>query len=203
MSDQLPRFSQYRPHPWHGLPAGPDPPRVVTAYIEITPFDLVKYEVDKTSGYLRLDRPQMTSSLPPALYGFIPQTYCGRRVGGLSAHASEGDEDPMDICVVTGRPIGRSDMIVTARVIGVLRADDRGRADDKIIGVMETDPVWGGASDLEDLPEALTEPLVHYFTSYKGSPREKNPMEVRGFEGRERAWQLVEASMADYSELLR
>ena len=67
-------FSTYRPHPWHGLEVGPNPPEMVNAFIEITPFDLVKYEIDKKTGYMRVDRPQLTSSTPPTLYGFIPRT---------------------------------------------------------------------------------------------------------------------------------
>jgi inorganic pyrophosphatase len=67
-------FNQWRPHPWHGLEPGPDAPSSVIAYIEITPFDFVKYEVDKKTGYLRVDRPHRTSSLPPTLYGFVPRT---------------------------------------------------------------------------------------------------------------------------------
>ncbi|NIP82510.1 MAG: inorganic pyrophosphatase, partial [Gemmatimonadetes bacterium] len=72
-----------RPHPWHGLSPGPRPPSELHAFIEITPFDLVKYEVDKITGYLRVDRAQRTSSLPPALYGFVPRTFAGERVGAL------------------------------------------------------------------------------------------------------------------------
>ncbi len=87
-------FYRWRPHPWHGLTAGPEPPGVIHAYIELTPFDLVKYEIDKTTGYLRVDRPQRTSSQPPALYGFIPQTYCGDRMRRLSPSAKRGDGDP-------------------------------------------------------------------------------------------------------------
>jgi inorganic pyrophosphatase len=75
--------NQFRPHPWHGLEVGPEPPELLTAFIEITPFDLMKYEVDKHSGYLRIDRPQRGSSQPPALYGFIPRTYCDREVQRL------------------------------------------------------------------------------------------------------------------------
>ncbi|HNS62955.1 MAG TPA: inorganic diphosphatase, partial [Anaerolineaceae bacterium] len=77
-------FYRWRPHPWHGLDLGPNPPAIIHAYIEITPFDLVKYEVDKTTGYLRVDRPQRSSSQPPTLYGIIPRTYCGDRVRALS-----------------------------------------------------------------------------------------------------------------------
>ena len=68
-------FNRWRPHPWHGIEVGPNAPSVVHAYIESTPFDHVKYEVDKQTGYLRVDRPHRTSSLPPTLYGFIPRTY--------------------------------------------------------------------------------------------------------------------------------
>ena len=70
----------FRPHPWHGLDVGPSPPDILNVFVEITPFDLIKYEVDKLSGYLRVDRPQRGSSQPPALYGFVPRTYCGERV---------------------------------------------------------------------------------------------------------------------------
>ncbi len=76
-------FYRWRPHPWHGLDVGPEPPFLVHAYIELCPFDLVKYEVDKQTGYLRVDRPHRTSSQHPSLYGFIPRTYCGERVRAL------------------------------------------------------------------------------------------------------------------------
>ena len=83
-------FYRWRPHPWHGLSVGDDPPGIVNAFIEITPFDFVKYEVDKETGYLRVDRPQETSSQPPALYGFLPRTYCGARVRDLIALTNYG-----------------------------------------------------------------------------------------------------------------
>src|SRR5258708_3189737 len=88
-----PRFAAWRPHPWHGLDIGREPPIFVNAYIEITPFDLINYEIDKVTGYLRVDRPQRTSSQAPALYGFIPQTYCGERIAALCPGASRGDGD--------------------------------------------------------------------------------------------------------------
>ena len=163
-------FYRWRPHPWHGLTAGPEPPGVVHAYIELTPFDLVKYEIDKTTGYLRVDRPQRTSSQPPTLYGFIPQTYCGERVRGLSPPAKKGDGDPLDICVVCERPINRSEVIVVARVVGGLRMIDHGEADDKIIAVLQGDNIWGQAADVTDVPDILVERLEHYFTTYKLVP---------------------------------
>lgn len=100
-------FYRWRPHPWHGLEAGKEPPRLVHAYIKITPFDVVKYEIDKATGYMRVDRPQRNSSLPPTLYGFIPRTFCGEAIGALTSEADGGDGDPLDICVVSERPITR------------------------------------------------------------------------------------------------
>ena len=113
MTDQIP-FDKYRPHPWHGLLPGRDPPRLLQAYIEITPFDPVKYESDKATGYLRVDRPQRSSSLPPALYGFVPRTYCGPLVAALSPEVTQADGDPLDICVLSERPINRSEILVDA-----------------------------------------------------------------------------------------
>src|SRR5688500_20230517 len=93
----------YRPHPWHGLAVGLDPPELLNAYIEITPFDLMKYEVDKVSGYLRVDRPQRTSSQPPTLYGFIPRTYCAERVAKLAPPSKRGDGDQIGRASCTER----------------------------------------------------------------------------------------------------
>ena len=90
-------FYKWRPHPWHGLEIGGGAPGVVNAFIEICPFDLVKYEVDKLTGYLRVDRPHRTSSQHPTLYGFLPRTFCGRRVGELMKDARGGDCDPLDV----------------------------------------------------------------------------------------------------------
>ena len=141
-------FYRWRPHPWHGLDVGPDPPRRVNAYIELTPFDLVKYEIDKVSGYLRVDRPQRSSSQVPALYGFVPRTYSGERVARLMDGATEGDCDPLDICVLSERPIARAEVIVEARVIGGIPMIDHGSADDKLVGVLCSDQVYGEAEDI-------------------------------------------------------
>src|SRR5262245_66660987 len=88
---------RWRPHPWHGLEVGPNPPALVHAYIEITPFDLMKYEIDKTTGYLRVDRPQRTSSQPPALYGFVPRTFCDKHTATLSATPQARVGEPLHI----------------------------------------------------------------------------------------------------------
>jgi len=113
-------------HPWHGISSGPDAPSVVTTYIEIVPTDGVKYELDKTTGHLKVDRPQRYSSLCPTLYGFVPQTYCGPEVARLCAKLTaetniQGDGDPLDICVLTERSIAHGDILVRARPIGGLR----------------------------------------------------------------------------------
>ena len=125
---------------------------MLNAYIEITPFDLMKYEVDKVSGYLRVDRPQRSSAQHPTLYGFVPRTYCAERVRRLAPAAKRGDGDPLDICVLSERAIARNEIIVRARVIGGLQMIDDGEADDKIISVLENDYVWGGARDISDVP---------------------------------------------------
>ena len=193
-------YSRWRPHPWHGLVPGEDAPRIVNAFIEITPFDLVKYEVDKPSGYLRVDRPQRTSSSPPALYGFVPQTYCGARVRALCAGSERGDGDPLDICVISERPINHSEVLMRAVVVGGLKIIDRGEADDKIVAVLEGDFVWGAARDIGDLPAALLERLIHYFHTYKLVPGETPKLTVKGHYGYEGASKVISASFADYQE---
>jgi inorganic pyrophosphatase len=194
-------FYRWRPHPWHGLEAGPGAPELVNAYIELTPFDFVKYEVDKATGYLRVDRPQPTSSQPPSLYGFIPRTYCGERVCALSPTADRGDGDPLDICVVSERPISRAEIVLTARVVGGLQMVDRGEADDKIIAVLDNDHVWGDARDIGDLPDILVERLRHYFMTYKlvskGGPPQ---VAIEQVFGRDHAFDVVRASQADYAD---
>ena len=193
-------YSRWRPHPWHGLEPGENAPRVVNAYIEITPFDLMKYEVDKASGYLRVDRPQRTSSQPPSLYGFIPQTYCGERVRRLAAGSERGDGDPLDICVISERPINHSEVLLRARVVGGLKIIDRGEADDKIVAVLEGDYVWGEAHEIGDLPAALLERIEHYFSTYKLVPDEPPKIRLTGRYGYAEAAAVIRAAIEDYAE---
>jgi inorganic pyrophosphatase len=193
-------FYRWRPHPWHGLEVGKAPPNRVHAYIEITPFDTVKYEIDKKTGYLRVDRPQRTSSQPPTLYGFIPRTYCGARVGKLCSEAATGDGDPLDICVFSERPISRSEVLLNVRVIGGLQMIDDGEADDKIVAVLENDSLWGDAEDISELPTALAERLRHYFLTYKQLPGEPSNVRLDTIYGHEHACAVVEASMLDYQD---
>ena len=193
-------FDRFRAHPWHGLPIGDDAPGVVEAYIEITPYDAVKYELDKSTGYLRVDRPQGSSALPPCLYGFIPQTYCADRVAALTPRADTGDADPLDICVLAQQRIDRADIVVPARVVGGIRLLDEGEADDKIVAVLESDKVFDYAKELKHLPEAVVNRLVHYFATYKMemTGEQENPMEIVGTYGRDEAMEVITASMADY-----
>ena len=194
-------FYRWRPHPWHGLDVGPNPPSVVHAYIEITPMDLVKYELDKTTGWLRVDRPQASSSLPPTLYGLIPRTYCDRRVAKLMKGAKGGDNDPLDICVVSERPINRSEVILNARIVGGLPMNDGGEADDKIIAVLDNDPVLANITDINHLPEPLVDRLRHYFLTYKYVPGEdQSKVSIDSVYGREQAEKVIRAAREDYDE---
>lgn len=193
-------FYRWRPHPWHGLEVGKNPPSLVNAYIEITPFDLAKYEVDKVTGYLRVDRPQQTSSQPPVLYGFIPRTYCGERVGALCGEGQRGDGDPLDICVVSERPITKQEVILTAQVVGGLQMIDHDEADDKIVAVLENDSFWGYVRDISELPDMLVERLRHYFSTYKLLPEETPQFSIESIYDREHAFRVVNAAIKDYDE---
>ena len=194
-------FSQWRPHPWHGLEPGREPPSYLNAYIEITPFDLIKYEVDKATGYLKVDRPQRTTSQPPTLYGFVPKTYCGERIAALCPNAKRGDGDPLDICVISERPINHSEIIVPAHVIGGIQILDRGEADDKIVAVLEGDFLWGEIEDVAQLPAIHIERLQHYFSTYKLVPDSTPQIAIQEVYGAARAARVVEAALADYAAL--
>ncbi len=193
--------NQYRPHPWHGLDIGPNPPELLHAFIEITPFDLIKYEVDKHSGYLKVDRPQRGSSQPPALYGFIPRTYCGMRTKRLSPKSIRGDGDPLDICVLSERPIERAEILVRARVVGGLQMVDAREADDKIIAVLDNDYIYGQAREVSDLPSVLVERLQHYFLTYKLVPNQRATARIKRVYGRSHAVKVVEAAIQDYKDM--
>lgn len=200
----------FKPHPWHGVNPGKGAPAELTAFIEQVPTDTVKYEIDKTSGYLMLDRPQKFSSQAPCLYGFVPRTYCGHRVGAYSAQQSgveglKGDGDPIDICVLTERAILHGDFLVKAIPIGGIRMLDSNEADDKIIAVMKDDAVFGQISDVTGLPEQLMDRLVHYFLSYKDLPSQTKARKVQidAVYGRSEAIRILELSLDDYKERFR
>ena len=198
----------FQAHPWHGVPPGEEAPRVVNAYVEIVPTDAVKYELDKASGHLRVDRPQRFSSFPPTLYGFIPQTFCGDRVGELcreclgEGRRIRGDGDPMDVCVLTERPAAHADFLVRARPVGGLRMVDGDEADDKIIAVLEHDVAYGYIEDISQAPRGLVERLQHYFLTYKQLPQESpRRVEIADVYGRDAAHETIRRSIEDYRAL--
>lgn len=159
---------RFKSHPWHGINIGADAPEIVTAFIEVLPSDTLKYEVDKESGYLKLDRPQKFSSIIPAPYGFVPQTYCGKLVAQLCNEKNNrrdilGDGDPLDICVLTERNIVHGNLLLQCRIIGGFRMIDGDEADDKVIGVLKQDEVYASWNDISDVPDALLNRLKHYF----------------------------------------
>ena len=195
--------NKFKLHPWHGIGIGPDAPDIVTAYIEITPSDTVKYEMDKESGILKVDRPQLYSNVVPALYGFIPQTYCKEEVAAICMKQTglqgiEGDGDPMDILVLTEHRIVHGDILVQAIPIGGLKMIDNNQADDKIIAVLKQDGTYTKWTDLLELPESIIIRLKHYFLTYKLAPGANQPVEIPMIYGRKEAHDVIEASRRDY-----
>jgi inorganic pyrophosphatase len=211
MSDTRPRPLRellgllYRPHPWHGIDIGEKAPEKVNAFIEIVPTDTVKYELDKQTGYLKVDRPQKFSNVYPTLYGFIPQTYCGEENGAFCAQRTKregimGDGDPLDICVLSERPISHGDIILEAIPIGGLRMIDGSEADDKIIAVLDGDAVYGSLREIYQLPHALVERLRHYFLTYKQHPdaMDTHHVEITHVYSREESYEVIRRSRLDY-----
>ncbi|SFE68673.1 inorganic pyrophosphatase [Thermophagus xiamenensis] len=194
---------RYKSHPWHGVDIGDKAPDIVNCFIEVVPTDTIKYEIDKVSGYLRIDRPQKYSNVVPALYGFIPQTYCGDLVGGFCAEKTgkkeiKGDGDPLDICVLTEKDITHGDIIAEAIPIGGLRMIDGTAADDKIISVLKGDVVYGNFTDISDLPELVTRRLKHYFLTYKDMPGMNRESEITHVYNAEEAREVIRLSIKDY-----
>ena len=191
-------------HPWHGIPIGPDAPAIVNAFIEIVPTDTVKYEIEKASGHLKLDRPQQFSNVCPAPYGFVPRTWCTTGVAALAMQRTgrsgiTGDNDPLDVCVLTERPITHGAILVRARPIGGLRLLDRGEADDKIVAVLVDDPAFGAFRELGDVPAALVDRLRHYFLTYKDLPGAgTRRCEIAEVYGAAAAHDVIRAAAADY-----
>ncbi|HPA35837.1 MAG TPA: inorganic pyrophosphatase [Chitinophagales bacterium] len=198
-------YSKFTAHPWHGIPAGEQSPEIVNTFIEIVPTDTVKYEIDKESGFLKVDRPQKFSNFIPSLYGFVPQTYCDENVAALAREHSpgynieKGDGDPLDICVLTEKIIHHGYLILKSIPIGGIRLIDKGEADDKIISVLVGDEIYGKYRDISELPEGVVNRLKHYFLTYKNIPGEtKNVCEISGIYGREEAHEVIRKSQLDY-----
>lgn len=194
----------FQSHPWHGVSAGKDAPHTVNTFIEIVPRDVVKYELDKPSGHLRLDRPQKFSSLCPTMYGFVPQTYCGEKIAEFCMQKTGrtgvvGDGDPLDICVLSEKTVLSSNFFLNAKPIGGLRLLDHGEADDKIIAVLEKDLAFGEIEDIKDCPLGLIERITHYFLSYKQLPNDApRELEVTHVYSRDEAHEVINLSFEDY-----
>ena len=194
---------RYKSHPWHGIDIGSQAPKFVTAFVEMVPTDTVKYEVDKASGYLTIDRPQKYSNIVPALYGFLPQTYCNKLVAKISSKAVNrkdivGDNDPLDICILTEKEVSHGDILVQARPIGGFRMLDGNEADDKIIAVMKDDALYSIYNDVSECPPTVINRLKHYFLTYKDMPAEDSNCEITHTYGVNEAHQIIEAAMEDY-----
>lgn len=197
----------YRAHPWHGVFIGQKAPDEVCSFIEIVPTDTIKYELDKDTGLLRVDRPQRFSNICPALYGLIPQTYCGERIAKFCMEKSEktgikGDQDPLDILVLCETNLSKGNVLVDAIPIGGFRMLDGNEADDKIVAVLKGDFYYGKYRDISECSESTIQRLKHYFLTYKQSP--DNPTlvcEITQVYGREEAHKVIKLSQEDYRDL--
>lgn len=191
-------------HPWHGLSLGENAPEIVNCFIEIVPTDTVKYELDKATGILKVDRPQKFSSLCPSLYGFLPQTYCGPLIAKYCMEKTNrsniiGDDDPLDICVLTENVIPRGDIMLSACPIGGFRIIDDEEADDKIIAVLVGDFIYGKFKDISELPENIVERLKHYFLTYKDAPDRVNKrVQITHTYNVHEAHEVIKLSQRDY-----
>ena len=191
-------------HPWHGVAIGPEAPRQVTMYVEIVPSDTVKYELDKDSGLLKVDRPQLYSNVCPSPYGLVPRTLCGARVAALAEEKTGrgglvGDDDPLDILLLTEKTFTHGNILVQALPIGGLGMLDGNEVDDKIVAVMVKDAVYGGVQDISNLPSLLVDRLQHYFLTYKQAPNDAHlACELTRVYGREEAFEVIRRSQDDY-----
>ncbi|MAY23539.1 MAG: inorganic pyrophosphatase [Flavobacteriaceae bacterium] len=174
-------------NPWHKVSVGENSPKVVNAIIEIPKNTRAKYELDKESGLLLMDRVIFSSMYYPANYGFIPQTYCD-------------DKDPLDILVLSQIEIVPM-CIVSAKVIGVMRMIDGGEMDDKIIAVAEHDMSVGHINDIAELPNHFLRELQTFFEDYK--KLENKTVEIEEFQGVQTAREIVETSMKDYRKYIK
>lgn len=171
-------------HPWHGVSFGENAPRMVTAVIEIPQGSRAKYEIDKETGLLKLDRIIYSSFYYPCNYGFIPRTY-------------GGDKDPLDILVITSQPV-QPLCLMQAKVIGVMRMIDSGDADDKIIAVAANDPSVNYYNNIEELPKHFFDEMRHFFEEYK--KLENKTVVVEEFQDKTIALKIVEEGIRFYKE---
>ncbi|WP_282035715.1 inorganic pyrophosphatase [Saccharicrinis aurantiacus] len=194
---------RYKSHPWHGIDVGDIENNLITCFIEVVPTDTIKYEVDKPSGYLKIDRPQKYSNVVPAPYGFIPQTYCGKKVGEYCSQMTGkeeifGDQDPLDILMLTEKEIPHGDIIAQVIPIGGFRMIDGDEADDKIVSVLKEDVMYGNVKDISELPDLVITRLKHYFLTYKDMPGHNSDCEITHVYGAEEAQKVIQLSRLDY-----
>ncbi len=171
-------------HPWHGVHYGVNAPRIVTACIEISQGSRAKYEIDKDSGLLKLDRVIYSSFYYPTNYGFIPQTY-------------GEDKDPLDILIISSLKI-QPLCLVESKVIGVMQMIDQGDADDKIIAVAAHDPSINYINNIEELPKHFFSELRHFFEEYK--KLENKAVVVEEFGDKATALKIVSDGIELYKE---
>lgn len=199
--------NMFRAHPWHGVELWANESRkVVNVYIEIVPEDRIKYEIDKVSGILKVDRPQKYSNVIPCLYGFLPRTYSGQNSGTLASNKLKktlrGDGDPIDICVLTDRDFKHGDFLLEAVPIGGIRMIDNGEIDDKIIAVLKEDTTYGEVTEVNQLPSKLLDTLKHYFLTYKNLPQDKNQkVIIAEVYNHVEAYKVIEAGIEDYNRI--
>ncbi|RTL60741.1 MAG: inorganic diphosphatase [Sphingobacteriales bacterium] len=174
-------------HPWHGVSPGDKIPRQVKAIIEIPQGSRAKYEIDKESGLLKLDRVIYSSFIYPVNYGFIPQSL-GQ------------DGDPLDILVLCSQSITPL-CLVEATIIGNMQMIDSGEQDDKIIAVATKDPSVNHINNVEDLPQHFFHELKHYFEEYKVLENKK--VEIDNFQDKATALKIVEDALNFYKESYR
>lgn len=202
----------FQAHPWHGVTpcdeADCDGDKIdaVRVFVEIVPTDTVKYELSKRFGHLRLDRPQRFSSMPPTLYGFIPQTFCGEETAELCRERCgvgeiKGDGDPLDICILSEKNFSHGNFLAQAVPVGGIRMIDGVEADDKIIAVLQNDVAYGHIKSLKDIPRGLVDRLQHYFLTYKQLPQATpRRVEIAGLYEREEAQDVIARSLRDYRQ---
>ena len=171
-------------HPWHGVNSGKNAPRIVTAIIEIPMGSRCKYEIDKETGLIKMDRVIYSSFYYPTNYGFIPQTL-------------GDDKDPLDILVLTSLPVVPLTMM-DAKVIGVMGMIDGGDADDKIIAVAANDPSVNHYNNIEELPSHFLNEMLHFFEEYK--TLENKTVTVNEFGDKTTALKIIENAMNLYKE---
>lgn len=170
-------------NPWHSVPFGNRAPQYLNAIIEITSGSRAKYELDKETGLMKLDRVLYSAVYYPTNYGFIPQTY-------------GDDKDPLDILVISSVDI-LPNTLVSAKVIGVMRMIDNNEADDKILAVAEHDMSVNHINEIEELPPHFTKELRSFFEDYK--KLENKRVEVEEFQSREVAYDIIRHSIEYYS----